>query len=142
MWEGQDGRKSPGRSPGALAEVPQEGIGWIVGDPREGSPAQPSAAALSRTHVHCYTNKTRHQQTKERALINNLRLKTRRQPKSPLTRTDKEDAVHTCNGIRCIHADNGLLLSHRNKEIIPFPATCMDPDILTLSEVDQKQKDR
>ena len=39
MWEGQDGRKSPGRSPGALAELPQEGINWIVGDPRDRLPA-------------------------------------------------------------------------------------------------------
>ena len=85
MWEGQDGRKSPGRSPGALAELPQEGINWIEETPETDYPAQPPAIALSRRHVHCYTNKTRHQQTKERASINKLRLKTWKKPKSPLT---------------------------------------------------------
>ena len=76
------------------------------GTPETDSPGQPSAIALSRRHVHCYTNKTRHQQTKERASINNLRLKTWKQPKSPLTRMDK-DVVHIHNGIHCVRTDSG-----------------------------------
>ena len=45
---------------------------------------------------------------------------------------DKEDVVHTYNGI---------LLSHQKNEIMPFVATWMDLKIIILSEVSQKEKD-
>ena len=44
---------------------------------------------------------------------------------------DKEDTVHT---------HNGILLSHKNNEIMPFVATRMDLEIIILSEVSQKEK--
>ena len=45
----------------------------------------------------------------------------------------KEDVAQTYNG---------LLLSHRKNEIMPFSATWMDLEIITLSEVSQKEKDK
>ena len=45
----------------------------------------------------------------------------------------KEDVVHTSKAI---------LLSHRKNEIMPFSATWMDLEIITLSEVSQKEKDK
>ena len=44
----------------------------------------------------------------------------------------KEDVVHTYNGI---------LLSHRKKEIMPFAATWR-LEIIILREVNQKEKDK
>ena len=44
---------------------------------------------------------------------------------------DKEDVVHIYNGI---------LLSYRKNEIIPFAATWMDLEIIILSEGSQKEK--
>ena len=43
---------------------------------------------------------------------------------------DKEDEVYIYNGI---------LLSHKKNEIMPFAATWMDIEILILSEVSQKK---
>ena len=42
-----------------------------------------------------------------------------------------KDAVYICSGI---------LLGHEKNEIMPFPATWMDLEILTLSEVRQRKK--
>ena len=37
---------------------------------------------------------------------------------------------------------NGILLSHENNEIVPLAATWMDLEIIRLSEVSQKEKDK
>ena len=44
----------------------------------------------------------------------------------------KENVAHTYKGI----------LSHNNKETMPFEATCMQPEIIILSEVNQKEKNK
>ena len=42
-----------------------------------------------------------------------------------------------------IHTYNGILLSHKKKnKIILFTATWIDPEIITLSKVSQKEKDK
>ena len=44
---------------------------------------------------------------------------------------DKEDVVRTCNGI---------LLIIKKTEVMPFAATWMDLESVTLSEVSEKEK--
>ena len=46
---------------------------------------------------------------------------------------DKEDVVHICNGI---------LLSLKKNETMPFVSTQMDLEIIIPSEVSQKEKDK
>ena len=46
---------------------------------------------------------------------------------------NKEDMVHIYNGI---------LLSHKKNEIMSFAATWMQLDIIILSEVSQKEKNK
>ena len=40
------------------------------------------------------------------------------------------------------HIYNGILLSHKKNEIMPFAATWMDVEMIKLSEVEQKEKDK
>ena len=44
---------------------------------------------------------------------------------------DKEDGLHT---------ENGILLNHTKSNIMPFATTWMQPEIIILSEVSQKRK--
>ena len=46
---------------------------------------------------------------------------------------DKEDVVHICKGI---------LLSNKKDEMMPFAATWTELDIIILTEVIQREKDK
>ena len=50
-----------------------------------------------------------------------------------ITRSDIYSSTYTLNGI---------LLSHKNNEILPFAATEMDLEIIILREVSQKERDK
>ena len=39
-----------------------------------------------------------------------------------------------------VHIYNGILLRHKKKEIMPFAATWMQLEIITVSEISQKEK--
>ena len=41
-----------------------------------------------------------------------------------------------------VHKYNGILLSDKKNEIIPFAATWMDLEIIKLSELSQKEKNK
>ena len=41
-----------------------------------------------------------------------------------------------------VHIYNGILLSHNKNKIMPFSATWMQLETITLSEVSQKEKDK
>ena len=41
-----------------------------------------------------------------------------------------------------IHTHNGLLLSHKNNENLPFATTWMDSEGITLSEISQAEKEK
>ena len=42
----------------------------------------------------------------------------------------------------CVYIYNGILVSHKKKERMPFAATWMDIEIIILREVSQTEKDR
>ena len=54
---------------------------------------------------------------------------------------DKQDVLHIYNGVLLIPALNGIPLSRKKKEIMPFAATWMDLEIIILSEV-KTEKDK
>ena len=41
-----------------------------------------------------------------------------------------------------VHMYDGILLSHKKNEIMSFAATWMDLEIIMLSEISQKEKDK
>ena len=58
---------------------------------------------------------------------------------------DKEDVVCMCIYMYVytyIYVYIYILLSHKQNEILPFEATCMDLGIIILSEVSQAEKDK
>ena len=55
---------------------------------------------------------------------------------------DKQDVLHIYNGVLLTPALNGIPLSHKKNDIMPFAATWMDLEIIILSETSQKEKDK
>ena len=52
----------------------------------------------------------------------------------------KEDVINTHTHIHThTHTHNGILLSHKKDEIMPFSVTWMDLEIIILSEVDRER---
>ena len=41
-----------------------------------------------------------------------------------------------------VYTHNGILLSHKKNDIMPFAATWMELETLILSEISQKEKDK
>ena len=41
-----------------------------------------------------------------------------------------------------VHIYNGILLSHKKNKVTPFAVTWMQLEIIILSDVNQKEKDR
>ena len=54
------------------------------------------------------------------------------------SRMDEDDVVHTHTHIHT-HTHTGILLCHKENEIMPFVATWIDLQIIILSEVSQKK---
>ena len=46
------------------------------------------------------------------------------------------------NRIRYVYIYNGMLLSHKKNEMMPFVAALTDLEIIIMSEVSRKQKDK
>jgi len=59
--------------------------------------------------------------------------KTWKEPKCPLKDEWIKDVI-------CIY--NGMLLNHKNNEIMPLAATWLELEIIMLSEESQKEKDK
>ena len=52
---------------------------------------------------------------------------------------DKENIVYHTHTHTHTHTHNGILLRHKKTEILPFAATCMGWDGITLLEISQKK---
>ena len=82
-------------------------------------------------HSYVYTSKDRkHVFTQMFLTALFIISKTEQQPKSPLT--DEWIKIY-------VHTHNGISVSHKKNEIMPFAATWMDLDIIVLSEIREKQ---
>ena len=69
--------------------------------------------------------------------------KTWKQTKCP----SKEDVVYIFHFIYLYinthtHTHNGILLSHKRNEIMPFVATWMNLEVIILIEISQTEKDK
>ena len=64
--------------------------------------------------------------------------KTWKQPKRPST----DEWIRRCSIYIYIYIYNGILLSHKKNEIMPLAATWMGLEIIILSELSQKEKDK
>ena len=68
--------------------------------------------------------------------------KTWKQLKCPLTDEWIKKMWYVCMYVYIYIYHNGILLSHKKNEIMPFAATWMDLEIIILSEVSQSEKDK